>query len=514
MTTPTILIVEDDALLSDLMSQSLEKQGYYTISANSLAAARNFLSNHEPALILMDNCLPDGSGMELFKEVNNAVPVVLLTAYGSIRDAVDAIKAGVAEYLVKPIDIEALEVTIKRVLENTALRNDYQFYKSQIQNKHQHKRMVGKSSALTKIFDHIDKVAPTNMSILIQGESGVGKELVAAEIHNRSDRSHRNFVALDCCSLQEKLFESELFGHERGAFTGADRQKKGLIEGADGGTLFLDEIGEIEPSIQAKLLRVLETGTFRRVGSNKDLTADVRIVAATNCNLEHMSREGKFRLDLFYRLSGFVLTVPSLRERTDDIPLLVKYFINNHRFSRRVQKKLSPEAMMLMRKYGWPGNVRELKNVVERAIILSGDEENILPEHLTFTTNSYAATDRFVSDSINSSVENERVEMPPKNSEVTLPTHVDMIESSAAFKLAFDHEPTLEEIEALYLSLLLDKYDGHRFTVAKVMGISERNTYRLLKKYGLNVKKNSIKKTTSHSSTSLNVGGTLRGAFN
>ena len=448
MVTPSILVVEDDIALNQLLVQTLRNADYDVEGVACLAEARRYLGTHEPNLILLDCRLPDGDGMELFENGTRILPpVVLLTAHGSIREAVNAMKAGAVEYLVKPIEIDDLELTIQRVLETITLREDYQFCRSQIE--HQHcKRMVGQSEAMKRVHDLIHKVAPTNMSVLIHGESGVGKELVAAEIHKQSDRSHRNYVALDCCSLQEKLFESELFGHEKGAFTGADRQKEGLIKVADGGTLFLDEIGEIEPNIQAKLLRVLETKRFRRVGGTKDLSSDVRIVAATNCNLEEMSEDGTFRQDLFYRLSGFVITIPPLRERREDIPELVEYFLQYHNFSRRVNKTISPTAMKELIAYDWPGNVRELKNVVERSIILAGNKTQIHPEHLIFSTSS-----------------RKKKEM--------------------GFELTFDHQPTLEEIERHYLKLLLNKYSGHRSKVAQVSGVSERNIYRLIKKYGL-----------------------------
>ena len=310
--------------------------------------------------------------------------------------------------------------------------------------------IVGDSDGVRHVLDRIRQVARTEISVLIQGESGVGKELVAQAIHVNSNRSKRNFVAVDCCTLQEQLFESELFGHERGAFTGATSQKKGLIESADGGTLFLDEIGEIEPGIQAKLLRVLETGQFRRVGSNMDRVANVRVVAATNRDLESMSQRGEFRSDLFYRLSAFVVDVPPLRERRDDIPALVEHFVNNHNFSRRINKKVSTGAMRSLVAYDWPGNIRELKNVVERSIILSRDSTKIKREHLGQCGTQFAQ-DRMIN-------------------------------------LAFDHEPTLEEIQKHYLSMVMQRHLGHRSQVAKTLGISERNVYRLIEKYGLNLR--------------------------
>jgi transcriptional regulator with PAS, ATPase and Fis domain len=250
---------------------------------------------------------------------------------------------------------------------------------------------------------------------------------------------------VDCCTLQERLFESEVFGHERGAFTGADRQKKGLIEAAEGGTLFLDEIGEIEMPIQAKLLRVLETGRFRRLGGIRDLPANVRVVAATNRNLDEMSQQGGFRKDLYYRLSAFVLEVPSLRERKEDIPALAQHFISHHNFSRRVDQRLSDDALRFMMQYDWPGNIRELRNVVERAIILSRGNPEILPDHVIISPT--ASSSKRCSD--------------------------------------FEHEPTLEQIERDYLEYLIRKYKGHRATIAQTMGISERNVYRLIKRHSL-----------------------------
>jgi two-component system response regulator AtoC len=455
MSHTTILVVEDDELLKRHLLQVLKSADYLAEGVNNLAQARAYLQTYEPALIMLDARLPDGSGMELLSELNGGIPVILLTAYASVKEAVQAMQAGAAEYLVKPINLEELEITLKRVLENAALRQDYQFCKAQMKNRQAKKVMVGHSQAIQEVYRLIQAVGPTDVTVLIQGESGTGKELVAAEIHKHSRRLQRNFVALDCCTLQEKLFESELFGHEKGAFTGATVQKKGLIECAEDGSLFLDEIGEIELALQAKLLRVLETGHFRRLGGTKDLGANVRIVTATNRDLEEMSREGKFRLDLYYRLSSFAITLPALRDRIEDIPELVEHFIHNLHLARRGQKKsVTPEALRHLANYHWPGNIRELKNVIERALILSGESAWIGVEHLAFST-------AFGKKS-----------PPPR--------------PSAGFSLNFEREPSLQEIEGHYLKVLLDKYQGHRASVAKTLGISERNTYRLLKKHGYN----------------------------
>jgi len=440
----TILVIEDDQPLSQLLRDQLTRCGYKANGVRSWSEAEAFLREHEPHLIISDARLPDGNGLNRLPWLCEQAPVIVLTAYGSVRDAVAAMHAGAAEYLVKPVNPDELEVTVERVLENARIRQEVQFCRardSRIPN-----YIVGDSAALKSMQDMLEAVAPSDMTVLVQGESGAGKELVARAIHDLSERRKGNFVAVDCCTLQEKLFESELFGHERGAFTGADRQKKGLIEAAESGTLFLDEIGEIELSIQAKLLRVLETGRFRRLGGIKDLNANVRVVAATNRNLEEMSGEGSFRQDLFYRLSAFVLEVPSLRDRKADIPALAEHFISHHNFSRRVDQRLSDAALKFMMNYDWPGNIRELRNVVERAIILSRGSPEIVPEHVTIRSATSSSTR--CSD--------------------------------------FDHEPTLEQIEHDYLVYLIRKYEGHRTTIARAMGVSERNVYRMIKRHSLN----------------------------
>jgi DNA-binding NtrC family response regulator len=441
-----ILIVEDDSTLSRLICSQLRSIGYSAEGARSWSQVEEYFRNYEPHLILADVRLPDANGMEKLPWLAEQAPVIMLTAYGSVRDAVAAMHAGASEYLVKPINPDELEVVVRRVLENARIRREHQFCMARAISRRAN-YIIGDSPALHAMHNMLSAVAPTDMTVLIQGESGSGKELVAQAIHDLSERNKGTFVAVDCCTLQEKLFESELFGHERGAFTGADRQKKGLIEAAEGGTLFLDEIGEIEPSIQAKLLRVLETGRFRRLGGVKDLPASVRVVAATNRNLEQMSRAGEFRSDLYYRLSAFVLEVPSLRDRKKDIPALAQHFIDHHNFSRRVGQRLSQAALDYMAEYDWPGNIRELRNVVERAIILSRGSEEIAPEHVVVNT------------------------APALQQQPCL---------------TFEHQPTLADIERNYLGFLMEKYRGHRAKIASTMGVSERNLYRLIKKHGLN----------------------------
>ena len=447
-----ILIIEDDKIINLMLVKYIDSIDHNAVGVHTLAAAGEYLQENEPDLIITDARLPDGDCLELLPTLTENQPVIVLTAYGSVNNAVEAIKAGASEYLIKPISPDEFTLVVQRTLENAALRNDHIFCKQRLQAKENASSfMIGKSVALEKVKHLIDAVAASDMTVLILGESGSGKELVARAIHENSNRNNNNFVAVDCCTIQEQLFESELFGHERGSFTGADKQKKGLIEGAEGGTMFLDEIGEINTSIQAKLLRVLETGKFRRVGGTKDLSANVRVVTATNRNLEEMSQEGSFRSDLYYRLEAFSITTPSLRERREDIPYLAEHFIRNHDFSRRINKSFNKAAVRKLISYDWPGNVRELKNVVERAIILSKDHPIIRSEHLAF----------------GSAKTNAKPEL----------------------NLSFDHYPTLHELEQIYFETILEKYSGHRSSVASTLDISERNVYRLIQKYGLVARK-------------------------
>ena len=443
-----ILVIEDDTLLNQMIVQQLKNMGHTATGVDSIGKSREYLSQYEPDLIISDARLPDGDCIDELPVQSESYPVIVLTAYGTVKNAVEAIQAGAEDYLTKPVSPEELSLTVQRVLDIATLKADHQFCKSRLKAQAGSQSfMIGQSPALERVKELIDAVASSDMTVLVLGESGSGKELVARAIHEQSQRAKHNFVVVDCCTLQENLFESELFGHEKGAYTGANQKKKGLIEGAEGGTLFLDEIGEIPTGIQAKLLRVLETGVFRRVGGIRDLNSDVRIVAATNRDLKKMSETGDFRADLFFRLEAFDIYTPPLRERREDIPALVEHFIHNHSFSKRIQKTVTREAIRKLIAYDWPGNVRELKNVVERAIILSRDHKTIRGQHLTFSACKEQQTDF----------------------KLDMPQGVD---------------PTLEELEASYLRMLLEKHAGHRATVAEVMGISERHVYRLISKYG------------------------------
>jgi len=440
-----VLVVEDDRTLNRLLVEQLSRLGFKARGASSRAQALETLEEFEPSLIILDVRLPDTEGMSLLLELHEVCPVVVLTAYGSVTQAVKAVKAGAAEYLIKPVSPHSLELAVNKALETAALKRNAQFWQEQARPD-AGPQMIGNSPAFAEVNRMIGLVSPADTTVLIEGESGVGKELVAQSIHSQSPRSANHFVAIDCCTLQENLFESELFGHERGAFTGADRKKEGLIEVAESGTVFLDEIGEISPAIQAKLLRVLETGQFRRLGGTRDLSANVRFVAATNRSLQEMVGEGSFRSDLYYRLCAFIINVPPLRQRKGDIELIAEHFLQTRKFLRNADKKFTPQTLKALAGYNWPGNARELRNVIERSILISAESPRITPHHISL----------------------------PKLAE----------SNYAKVEFSFDHEPTLEEIRAYYLSYLLEAHNGNRQEVSKALGMSERNTYRLIKKLG------------------------------
>ena len=375
MPAPTILVVDDEALIRWSLKDRLTEQGYRVIEADTAAAAIA-KSEEGPDLVLLDYKLPDGDGLQVLKKLKERDPdvlVILLTAFSSIENAVEAMKYGAYHYANKPFNLDEIALLVDQALETTRLRREVKRLRANQAQPYSFDRIVGSSQSLVTIKTLMRKVASSPAStVLLSGESGTGKDLAAKVIHYNSDRSSKAFMNITCSALPEALLESELFGHERGAFTGADRQKRGLLETADGGTVFLDEIGEMVPGLQAKLLRFLEEKTFKRVGGSVDIHVDVRVVAATNRKLEEEVRAGRFREDLFYRLNVLPIVLPPLRDRSDDIPLLAEFYIDsyNTEFKKRV-RGVSPEAMKRLQSYGWPGNVRELRNTVERAMLLS-----------------------------------------------------------------------------------------------------------------------------------------------
>ena len=375
MPKATILVVDDEALIRWSLAERLKAEGYDVLEAETGRAALDKLPEGVD-LILLDYRLPDTDGVTVLrkaKEFDQDILVILLTAYASVETAVEAMKLGAYHFANKPFNLDEVSATVERALETTRLRREVRQFRTNAARPYSLQSVVGASSAITALRHLVARVAVSPAStVLLTGESGTGKDLVAKVIHYASDRSSKPFMNITCSALPEQLLESELFGHERGAFTDARMQKKGLLETADGGTVFLDEIGEMTPGLQAKLLRFLEEKSFKRVGGSSDIRVDVRIVAASNRDLEKEVEKHQFRADLFFRLNVLPISMPPLRAHAEDVPLLVEYFIDsfNTEFRKRVLGA-TPAAYTLLQHYGWPGNVRELRNVIERAMLLS-----------------------------------------------------------------------------------------------------------------------------------------------
>jgi DNA-binding NtrC family response regulator len=384
-----VLIVDDDPVILEVIGEILTTNGYEVVAAPNGAAGIRELERKFFDLVLTDLVMPDVDGMEVLDHVVTKSPktiCIILTGHGTIKSSVEAIKKGAFDYITKPITADELLVVIEKALKFRNLEEENLRLKKELQQTYGYDNLVGTSNVIKKIYELIEKVADTDGTVLISGASGTGKELIARAIHYSSSRSDRPLVVINCGAIPEELLESELFGHEKGAFTGAYKSRIGRFEMANGGTIFLDEIGEMSPALQVKLLRVLQEKKFERVGGTKTIHVDVRIIAATNKNLTTAINKGKFREDLYYRLNVIPMKVPPLKQRRSDIPLLIDHFLK--KFQKGAEKKItgfSPEVMDAMLKYEWPGNVRELENVIKRLTILCDDEVvtvNDLPEHI------------------------------------------------------------------------------------------------------------------------------------
>ena len=382
----TILIVEDKESMAEMLRETLESEGYRVVSATDGAEGITRIKEEKIDLVLTDLKLPKKDGMEVLKatkEENQLIPVIVMTAFGSIEIAVNAMKGGAFDFITKPFDTDHLLMLIKRALENQRLLTENILLKEEFVSRFGFPRIIGKSEKITEVAQMVQKVAPTKSTVLLLGESGTGKELFARAIHNLSARDQYPFVPINCAAIPRDLLESELFGHEKGSYTGADVKKLGKFELADKGTIFLDEVGDMDLAIQSKLLRAIEEGEIERIGASKTIRVDVRIVAASNKHLEKAVEEKKFREDLFYRLNVFPITIPPLRERREDIPLLVEYFLKKYCLEiKTTDKSVSKEALALLMSYHWKGNVRELENTIERAVILC-DGSVISTEHFS-----------------------------------------------------------------------------------------------------------------------------------
>ena len=388
----TILVIDDERSMREFLSIMLEREGYSVVTKDNGNDALEFINKNKYDLIITDIKMPKISGIEILREsmtLHPNTPVIMITAFASTEVAVEAMKLGAYDYITKPFNVDEIKIIIKNALEKKSLFDENISLREELKGRYQFSNIVGKSDKIQKVFELIIKVANSKSTVLITGESGTGKELVARAIHHNSDRKDKPFVSISCGAIPETLLESELFGHQKGAFTGADFDKKGLFEIADGGTFFLDEVSEAPPSIQAKLLRVLQEKEFKRVGGVKDIKVDVRVIAATNKNLHKLIIDGKFREDLYYRLNVIPIELPSLRERKEDIPLLVSHFINKYNsINKKGIKGIRPETMEKLERYVWRGNIRELENVIERAVTLE-IADNIYPESLPDEIRNY-----------------------------------------------------------------------------------------------------------------------------
>ncbi len=450
----TILIADDERNIRNGMKWALEGKDdkYQVFTAADGQAALEIAHKEKVDLIVTDLKMPVMDGMELLRRVREEIPdtlVVVLTGYGTIESAVEAMKLGAADYVLKPINLEELNLIVERTLENKSIKEENIALRQAVDKKYGFENIIGESPLMENIFQKIRMVAPTKSTVLIQGESGTGKELIASALHYNSQRKNKPFIIVNCGALTPTLLESELFGHEKGAFTDAYRKKPGRFEMADGGTLFLDEISETTPEFQVKLLRVIETQKFERVGGTETRDVDVRIITATNKNLKEMVDNGTFREDLYYRLNVIQIEVPPLRDRPEDIPLLANAFVKD--FCDQNNKPLlsiSPKAMALLQGYHWPGNVRQLRNIIEAAVIMCNAQE-IQPRHL------------------------------PAEIREAEPVMHD--EDTVSLKVG----SSLEEAEIALIKATLQKFQGNKTKVANALGVGRKTLYRKMDEYGI-----------------------------
>jgi len=447
MTNVRVLIVDDEIETCALLREIMEKEGYSVQVAHEGQTALDLVINQHPDVVLSDIQMPGMNGIQLLMAIHQHQPstqVILLTAYGSLSTAVEGIKAGAFDYLSKPFVLDEIRNVVRHALDHKRMLEENRTLRDRVAPSNPLNLIQGKSPALVAVYKLIARVAPTDSTVLIQGESGTGKELIARAIHANSLRKDGPFVAVDCGTLAETILESELFGHERGAFTGAISRKKGLLESAQNGTCFLDEIGDISATLQGKLLRVLQEHEIRYVGGVDSIPVNARIVAATNKNLKNLVKEGKFREDLYYRLNVVTIALPPLRDRRQDIPVLVDFFLEKHgKTASKHVTGLSSQAMALIMQYNWPGNVRELEHTIEHAIVLTG-QSTIMPQDLPETISAHSTS-----------------------------------------KPTTNGWKTLEQLEREHILRVLEAYKGDEAQAAEVLGVHRKTIQRKLKEYGL-----------------------------
>jgi DNA-binding NtrC family response regulator len=441
---PHILFVDDDPKAGELMLRFSEGADYSCSVYQSPLEALEAFKQQGADMVVSDLSMPQMSGTQLLaavRQLNSEVPFVIITGYSSVDNAIEALRLGASDFIKKPFDMDELRLLIEKTLSHEKLTRENRLLKRQIKDEQQRYHMVGQAPAIQAVYKVIDKIADVRCNVIIEGESGTGKELAARAIHTHSQLADKPFIVIDCGALTDTLLESELFGHEKGAFTGAMQSKKGLLETATGGSVFLDEIGNISEAMQTKLLRVVQEQQVVRVGGVTPIDIDVRFIVATNQDLERMVAEGSFRADLYHRLNVVKLHMPALRERREDIPTLVQTFIDQ--FAQRYHRDVSgfdADSMQKLMQYDWPGNIRELRNLVERYVALAEQPQL----HL-----------------------DEKLEVPEQRSGM------------------FSDEPSLDELERRYIMYLLDKYDGNRELMATTLGINKSTLWRKLKQYGV-----------------------------
>jgi len=451
----TILVVDDDNAHRTMLDTLMSGWGYEVTEADDGAVAIEKVREQSYDLVLMDVRMVKVSGLEALKEIksfNPAIPVIIMTAYSSVDTAVDALKQGAHDYLTKPLDFDKLKITIVRAMEHTRLKEENRLLKESLGKHFDRRNIIGQSPAMVNLLETVAQVAPSEATVLITGESGTGKELIAGAIHFNSSRKDGPFVKINCAAITETLLESELFGHEKGAFTGADRRKEGRFYQAHEGSLFLDEVSEMSLTMQVKLLRVLQEREFTRVGGEKTIQVDVRVIAATNRDLPELIGKGEFREDLFYRLNVVDMEIPPLRQRREDIPLLAQHFLQF--FAARNHKEIkgfTPQAMDHLIRYDWPGNVRELINAVERAIVLAHSD--------------------YLSDK-----------------DFTIIAGSELINTEAATEIApiiEDGATPLEEVEKATILKTMEACGGNKSEAARRLGITRKTLHKKLKAYGV-----------------------------
>ena len=461
-----ILVVDDERSMREMLAILLRREGHNVSIAENGRTAIDLLNRHPFDLVVSDARMPDLDGLEVLRHartINPSVIAIMVTAYGSPDLIRGVAQLGVNDYVEKPFNTEVLRFRIRKELDRKRLQQENVLLKRAMHSSHQFENIIGTSSPMQQVFEMVETIAPTGSTVLITGESGTGKELVARAIHVRSPRNDRPFVAVNCGALTETLLDSELFGHMRGSFTGAEGNKKGLIEVAEKGTIFLDEIGEMSPMLQVKILRVLQERKFRRVGGTEEVEADIRIIAATNRDLGKMVADGQFREDLYYRINVIPVRLPALRERVEDVPLLAEHFVAKYAGQmKKAISGISGAALACLAAYGWPGNVRELENAIERAVALERTPA-ILPESLPETVRGIAGGVLVAPGVANG----------------------DGPESRGLPEKGFDLEQHVQHVEREYIAEALRRSGGVKVKAAELLGMSFRSFRYYMKKYNL-----------------------------